>query len=466
MSALLDILRRKREDVAKRESRVPYSVLRERAVPTTRSFGEALRKSGARFILECKKASPSKGLIRENFDVAEIAGVYGEFADAVSVLTDEPYFQGSLDILRAFREKLSRPILAKDFVVGPYQVCEARTYGADAVLLMLSVLDDETYRVCADEARRLSMDALTEVHNEEELERAISLGASIIGINNRDLKTLKVDLAVCSRLLGRIAGEGRGKRIAVCESGIECHGDVLRFAGQADAFLVGGSLMGSDRLDLAVRHLIYGNVKVCGLTSPEDAAACYRAGAVFGGLIFARESPRMVDDAAAKDICTASPLRMAGVFVNDDIRRIARLASDLSLAAVQLHGEETGEFIEELRKELPGGCEIWKAVRVGETMPDIEGLNADRALLDVLDSRARGGAGISFDWSLLGKIPSDARTKRVILAGGIGAGNALRASMAGCFAIDVNSGVEITGLPGKKDHEKIKRLFDNLRKFF
>jgi indole-3-glycerol phosphate synthase/phosphoribosylanthranilate isomerase len=222
--------------------------------------------------------------------------------------------------------------------------------------------------------------------------------------------------------------------------------------------------MKEERLDLAVRRLIYGNVKVCGLTSPEDAAACYRAGAVFGGLIFARESPRAVDDAAAREIAAASPLCMVGVFVNDEIRRIAGLASSFSLAAVQLHGDETGAFIGELREELPSGCEIWKAVRVGDTLPDTEGLNADRVLLDVFDSRARGGAGRSFDWSLLGGIPSEERAKRVILAGGIGAGNAFRASMGGCFALDVNSGVEVTGLPGKKDHEKVRQLFNNLRK--
>ncbi|GHV39660.1 bifunctional indole-3-glycerol phosphate synthase/phosphoribosylanthranilate isomerase [Synergistales bacterium] len=475
MSVLDEIVARKRADVERREKGVSYADLRERAVPTTRRFGEALKRkrgkgdNGApRFILECKKASPSKGLIRESFDVDDIAGVYGKFADAVSVLTDEPYFRGGLDILRSFRERVSQPILAKDFVIGPYQVREARCCGADAVLLMLSVLDDATYRACKAEAERLSMDVLTEAHSEAELERALALDARIIGINNRDLKTLKVDLAVFARLSDKIhsSASSGGERVVVCESGIESHEDVLRLGGRADAFLVGGSLMREKRLDLAVRRLIFGSVKVCGLTSPEDAEVCYHSGATFGGVIFAPSSPRRVDEACAKEICASSPLPVAGVFVNDEVQRISRLAYDLSLSAVQLHGEESESFIEELRKELPRNCEIWKALRVRDAIPNIENLSANHVLLDTFDSNApdkRGGAGKSFDWSLIETTDARTRAEKVILAGGIDEANARLASRLGCFAIDVNSGVEIPLSPGKKDHEKVKRLFQNLR---
>ncbi|GHS95095.1 bifunctional indole-3-glycerol phosphate synthase/phosphoribosylanthranilate isomerase [Synergistales bacterium] len=464
MSVLDEIVARKRLDVAKRELAVPYDVLRERAVPTSKRFGEALKKENAPcFIMECKKASPSKGLIRENFDIDEIAGVYGKFADAVSVLTDEPYFGGSLDILSAFRERLEQPILAKDFVTCPYQVCEARRFGADAVLLMLSVLDDQTYTACAVEAKRLSMDCLTEAHSLEELERALSLDANIIGINNRDLKTLKVDLGVFARLAEKIAAASSDKeRIVVCESGIESREDVLRFRGYADAFLVGGSLMRENRLDLAVRRLLFGSVKVCGLTSPEDAFACYGLGASFGGVIFAPQSPRHVDEARAKEICAASPLPMVGVFVNDEIQRISHAALLLSLAAVQLHGEESESFIAELRKELSPECEIWKALRVRDALPDIESSRADRVLLDTFGESARGGLGKSFDWSLVESIDLSARQK-IIIAGGIDMDNAPRAARLGCFAIDVNSGVEVSGEAGKKDRKKQARLFQNLK---
>ena len=469
MSVLDEIVARKRVDLAERMSSLPYDDLRAMTVPTRRRFGAALKKPGARFILECKKASPSEGLIRKNFDAAEIADAYKNFADAVSVLTDEPYFQGSLEILRRIRARLTQPILAKDFVIDPYQVCEARFHGADAALLILSAVDDVTYKACADEAARLSMDVLTEVHDEAELNRALKLNAGIIGVNNRSLKTLKVDLGVYRGLVDRIPS---GK-IVVCESGIGSHEDILDLGGRTDAYLVGGMLMKSERIDLAVRRLIYGGVKICGLASPEDAAKSYEAGAVFGGVIFA-ESPRRVDEARAREIRSASPLPLVGVFVNEEIRKIAGAVSGAGLSAVQLHGEESGEFVAELRKELPQSCEIWKAARVRDHIPfmndakdmkDIlNGIPADRLLLDTFGENSRGGTGKSFDWSLLGEFDKNKTFRsKIILAGGIDADNARRASELGCFTIDVNSGVEVSGSPGKKDHHKVEKLFANLR---
>jgi indole-3-glycerol phosphate synthase/phosphoribosylanthranilate isomerase len=451
------IVARKRADVSERSKRVPYDILRGGAVPSSRSLASALKKPGRRFILECKRASPSEGVIRENFDIGEIAAAYKGVADAVSVLTDEPFFQGRLEYIGAVREILDVPILCKDFVIGPYQVCEARVYGADAILLMLSVLDDGAYRACAAEAARLGMDVLTEVHGESELDRALALGARIIGINNRDLATLKVDLGVASRLSPRIPGD----RLVVCESGLSSREDTLAVRG-ADAFLAGGCLMKSPRIDIAARRLIYGGVKICGLTSPDDAKKSYEAGACFGGLIFAGESPRVVDEARAEDIAGASPLPLVGVFVNDGLSRIARLADDLRLAAVQLHGEEPPEFVSELRGSLPPGCEIWKARRISDTgdIPDAGECGADRVLLDAFGEHSRGGTGKTFDWSVLeGRAGNGGR----ILAGGITPENAHRASCLGCYGIDVNSGVERTGAPGSKDFDKIDRLFGNLR---
>ncbi|MDR2523574.1 MAG: bifunctional indole-3-glycerol-phosphate synthase TrpC/phosphoribosylanthranilate isomerase TrpF [Synergistaceae bacterium] len=461
MSTLDAMAARQRAEAALRMERLTYSQLRGMTGPTTRRFGEALKRPGIRFILECKKASPSEGLIRKNFDIAEIAAAYRHTADAVSVLTDGPFFQGSFEHLRQAREALSQPLLAKCFVTCPYQVCEARFHGADAVLLMLSVLDDAAYRDCAAEAKRLGMDALTEVHGETELERALNLGAKVIGVNNRDLKTLKVDMGAFARLAGKIPP---GKTV-VCESGISSHQDVLRLSNESvhvDAFLVGTLLMKAERVDLAARRLIYGGVKVCGLTSPGDAVKAYESGASLGGVIFAEESPRYVNESAAQEIHQASPLPLVGVFVNQDPEEIARVASPLNLAAVQLHGEETGEAVAALRGKLPESCEIWKAVRVGDG--DGEKISAafatgvDRVLLDAFDKSARGGTGRRFNWALL---EGRADKSRTILAGGIDADCAFQAASLGCFAIDVNSGVE--DAPGKKNHKKLERFFENLR---
>ena len=453
MSVLDEIVAKKRADVAERMAARPLGSYADGLVPSRRSFADALARKGTSFILECKKASPSKGLIRPDFDIDKIAHAYAPFADAVSVLTDEPYFQGSFGNIPRVSEITGRPILCKDFVVSPYQIYEARLHGADAVLLMLSVLDNADYAACALAAEHLSMDVLTEVHDEEELERAVALGAKIVGINNRDLKTLKVDLGTTRRLAPKVPAG----RIVVCESGIRERADVDVLAGYVDAFLIGGSLMEEERLDLAVRRLIFGRVKICGLSSPADALAAYEAGASYGGLIFAGESPRRVDECTARAVAECTSLPLVGVFVNENVESVSRLARDLGLAAVQLHGDEDAEYIKQIRRLLPDACEIWKSLPVCGSLPDLP-QGADRLLPDTHDASMRGGTGRVFDWGVLDEC---ADRSRIVLAGGIGPENVQAAAALGCFAIDVNSGVE--SVHGKKDHEKIAKLFDTMR---
>ncbi|MDR2710366.1 MAG: bifunctional indole-3-glycerol-phosphate synthase TrpC/phosphoribosylanthranilate isomerase TrpF [Burkholderiales bacterium] len=464
MPVLVDIVERKCRDVAARMAQTPLAVLERLAEPTTRRFAEALKQPGLRFILECKKASPSEGLIRPDFDMKKIVEVYRGFADAVSVLTDEPFFQGSFANLEIARAALPQPILCKDFIVDPYQVFEARAHGADAVLLMLSVQDDATYRRCAEAAKALAMEVLTEVHDEEELIRALKLEARVIGINNRDLKTMKVDLTTTRKLAAKIPRDSLNERAIVSESGIKSRADIDELGEVVDAFLVGSRLMKEARLDLAVRSLIFGRVKICGLTSAEAARAAYEAGASWGGMIFAPESPRCVSETKAREIASASPLPMVGVFVNDAPEKIARLAHELHFAAAQLHGEESAETINKLRRALPSGCEIWKAVRVGEMMPSVEMLlketGADRLLLDAFHPSIRGGVGDRFDWVLLKQLP-ESLLSRMIIAGGVTPENVQKAHRLECCAVDVNSGVESS--PGQKDTAAIQCLFSRLR---
>ncbi len=187
-TVLNKIVRDKAQWVAARKQQQPLASFQNEIVPSERSFYHALQGARTAFILECKKASPSKGLIRENFDPVEIASVYKDFASAISVLTDEQYFQGSFDFLPLVSKTVSQPVLCKDFMIDPYQIYLARHYQADAILLMLSVLDDEQYRQLAAVAHSLNMGVLTEVISEEELQRAVQLEAKVIGINNRDLR--------------------------------------------------------------------------------------------------------------------------------------------------------------------------------------------------------------------------------------------------------------------------------------
>jgi indole-3-glycerol phosphate synthase / phosphoribosylanthranilate isomerase len=445
-----------------RKEAQPLESFKASLVPSDRDFEGQLRAGSTRFILECKKASPSKGLIRNDFSPEAIADVYGKYATAISVLTDEKFFQGDYAFLPRVRSRVQQPVLCKDFMIDPYQVYLARHYQADAILLMLSVLTDEGYNALFAVAKELGLGVLTEVSNEEELERAIALGAPVIGINNRDLRDLSVDIARTGQLAVRIPAD----RIVISESGIRNRAQVAELRQHAKGFLVGSSLMEEDDLEAAVRKLTLGQNKVCGLTRAEDAAAAHQAGAVFGGLIFVSKSPRYVDIPAARAVIAGAPLSYVGVFRNAQPATIAKTVEALNLAAVQLHGDEDTAYIEGLRPLLPAGCEIWKAVGItlgetnGEPLPALN-YPADRLLLDTVVKTAvgsqSGGTGQAFDWALLAGLDKS----RLMLAGGLNADNALQAAQVGCLGLDFNSGVE--SAPGQKDPQKLAAAFGALR---
>jgi len=203
------------------------------------------RKGNLGLIAEVKKASPSEGIIRDDFDPVAIAKTYETAgASCLSVLTDREFFQGSLDYLRAIREAVSLPLLRKDFMIDERQLPESIEHGADAILLIVSCLDDETLDHLHRLATGAGLAALVEVHNETELERALAIDARLIGVNNRDLTTFTVDLGTTERLANRLAKEGETERVLVAESGIHSRADVERLkACGSRAILVGTSLM-------------------------------------------------------------------------------------------------------------------------------------------------------------------------------------------------------------------------------
>lgn len=245
MSILETILAHKRQEVAQAEARTPLSQLEAQLAqaPAVRPFRQALLREDGRVavIAEVKKASPSKGVLRDHFDPLQLARTYAQYgASAISVLTDERFFQGHLDYLRAIRESVSLPLLRKDFLVSRYQVVEARVAGADAVLLIVAALSEAQLRDLLEYAHALGMDALVEVHTEEEMRRAVEAGAHLIGVNNRDLTTFYTTLEVTERLAPLLPPGG----ILISESGIESAEDVRRVArAGAHAVLVGESLM-------------------------------------------------------------------------------------------------------------------------------------------------------------------------------------------------------------------------------
>jgi indole-3-glycerol phosphate synthase/phosphoribosylanthranilate isomerase len=483
MSDILNkIIKHKRLEVDERIKSRSLESIKENIEHSNRSlFSSIYEKSIINnlpaYILECKKASPSKGLINRQFDLEAIVTIYDKYASGISVLTDNYFFQGRFENLTKTKQLTSLPILCKDFFIDSYQVYEARYFGADAILLMLSVLDDQTYQTLSQLASELSLDVLTEVHDENELNRAIKLDAKIIGINNRNLKDLSISLTTTKSLAPQINDhfdsssnfDSNTKPLIISESGISSHSDINQLSEIVDGFLVGSHLMASDNLEQSCKQLVFGNVKICGLTRREDIQESKRLGATYAGLIFYNQSKRSISLQTALTITNNIDINYVGVFVDEELDSIIDIAKQLKLFAVQLHGQENEHYISLLKQTLPN-TQIWKAIPVTHDstshsiLSKINQCSADKILLDT-QIKIFGGSGKTFDWELLkffdNQLDNNRKLKNdIILAGGLSDTNILDAEKIGCYMLDVNSGIETS--VGLKSKSKIKNLFANL----
>ncbi|MFH1723368.1 MAG: indole-3-glycerol phosphate synthase TrpC [Elusimicrobiota bacterium] len=449
--------------LAREKERVSEAALRSR-VPAAREpldFAAALAEGGLRVIAEVKRASPSAGAIAEGLDPVATAEDYAaNGAAAVSVLTEPEFFGGSLDHLAAVRAKVGLPLLMKDFLIDEYQLLQARVSGADCVLLIVALLGEERLRRMLAAARRLGLSALVEVHTGAEMEAALGCGARIIGVNNRDLKTLRVDLDVSRRLAARAAGRDV---TLVCESGIRTRAEIEElFRIGYKAFLVGTHLIKSGSPGRALAELLgtespMARVKICGLTRPDDACAAAELGAWAVGLIFAPGSARRVSVEAARRVTALLPEKVlrVGVFLDQPEAEIRRVDRELGLDLIQLHGAETNLLCRTLGPER-----CVKAVFLGGEEGVERALRCEAGYLLVDRPRTSPPAG-AVDWGLSGRLA--AKRPRTLLAGALtpaNVGEAVRQVRP--WGVDVSSGVERS--PGVKDERKLRDFFAAVRR--
>ena len=438
-------------------------------------FEAALRQQDFNFICEVKKASPSKGIIAEHFPYLDIAKEYEVAgAAAISVLTEPDFFKGDKKYLQEIASIVKIPVLRKDFIIDEYQIYQAKVWGASAILLICACLDVPTLTKFRELADSLGLSSLVEAHDEHEVQMAIDCGARIIGVNNRNLKDFTVDVQNSVRLRNLVQDDV----IFVSESGLETPEDiqVLR-DNNIGVALMGETFMRSPNKVEKLAYL-YGptyytpKVKMCGISKVETIPAVVEAKPDYMGLVFAPSKRQVTVDQAktlveelhkqyasrynsgagqSNDDVEQSnndEIKTVGVFVNETLETLVKIATEVNLDAVQLHGDEDEAFIQSLKERT--NVEVWKAVQI-RSAADAEvwiDSSADMLLFDAYHKDERGGTGEVFDWTSL-----DEFERPFMLAGGIDGTNVARAiRTVRPYGIDISSGIETDGV---KDDEKI-----------
>ncbi len=425
------------------------SPVKTRDVPIV-SLCEALKGPCRHFILECKCSSPTLGSINESLDADAFASVYSRYADAISVLCEPVFFGGSLKRLRRIKQQTTLPVICKDFIIDEHQIDNAYAAGADAVLLMCSVLKFDRLLKLYEYAKTLGLEAIVETATAQEAQFAIKHGFKIAGINNRDLKTLKVDFQTSFDLKFLLDDK---ERAVISESGVKSRADVLKLYPFHN-FLVGSALCKEQNPLRAVKALTLGYNKVCGINSLEALQEAIRSDAVMAGFIFVPASPRYIEPEFAQEIIDKTKaqesLYTVGVFKDQNPDEVIKIASKLGFDCVQLHGKEDVPYILRLKEAL-GGVKIIKALNI-EDLSSFEAYKTYAPHCDFIlfDSKSPG-SGQSFDWT---KIPEGIDKGRCLLSGGLNLSNLKEAMSLGFAGYDINSGVEKS--KGQKDPCLIK----------
>ena len=463
------ILEDKKREIEKSKELVSLGELRKKVFAKilaknniVRDFKGALEnKRDMGLIAEIKKASPSLGDINVLIDIKEQAVIYEKSgANAISVLTDR-HFKGELSFIKKIKEVTTIPILRKDFIFDEYQIYESYLAGADALLLIATVLDIKTLNNLVDLTHELGMECLVETHTREDMEKALKTKALILGVNARNLKTFAIDLDTISLIAKDVPRE----RIIVAESGIETYIDVIKMreAG-ATAILVGTTLMKSQDVSNTIRELkinLFPRIKICGITNKENARVIAELKPDYMGFIMnVPTSPRNVDMKTVVEIISeikesTKDILFVGVFVDQKVEELKNIISVCGLDIVQLHGNETVDDIIELKKY----AEVWKTVII-KTERDLENILTYQGIADKILLDAGSGSGNEIDLSLLENQKINVTID--IFAGGLSVNNIESLlEKINPEIVDANSKLELS--PGIKDRELVREFIRKVR---
>lgn len=419
-------------------------------------FERALRKKGLAFITEVKKASPSKGIIAEDFPYASIAEDYDNAgADCISCLTEPYWFKGKNEYLTEIKSRVNIPVLRKDFTVDEYMIYEAKAIGADAILLICAILDPvelHDYLLLADE---LKLSAIVEAHNAEEIEMGLKAGARILGVNNRNLKDFTVDVSNAGSLRSLVPRDV----LFISESGVKTRRDIeVAEHMRADAVLVGETMMRAKNKSRKLMELSGRppRVKICGMMTEEDIRKVNILHPDYVGFVFAHTRHYISPERAKELRALLDPaITAVGVFVDAPSDEVIGLLREGIIDLAQLHGQETNEMIEAIRLET--GKKVMKAVIIKEESDLKKAENYPAA--DYLLFDAGKGSGCTFSWDILSGYSG---MKPYFLAGGLNPDNVREGvDMTHPFAVDVSSGVEDEDL--SKNYDRMKALIDQVK---
>jgi indole-3-glycerol phosphate synthase/phosphoribosylanthranilate isomerase len=455
MSLLSAIIEQKRREVAS----LPSSIAMERKPLDL--VDRMLRRFPA-LIAEIKPKSPSQGFLLERSDMRSIVTAYNTYADAISVLCDHAFFGGGYDLLSEVRSMTDKPILAKEFIIDAKQIRYAAVQGADAVLLIASILQTDTLIAFLTEASSLGLGCLLEVHSERDVRKAATAYEAVpqyvqrqilIGINNRSLDTLEIDLSITERLAPMIKNAIPSVRGIIAESGISTPEDAHRLQPFVQGFLIGTSILRSENPTHFLGSLLSTTpkVKFCGMTNDADIAAAEKLHIDFIGFIFVSSSPRHISLERAQELRrSVQHAKTIGVFMDMSIEDMERHISALDLAYVQMHGTPNAKLCRALSVPV---IQAFRGVPTVETLEKFLAVGP-YILIDKEDGKDEA------DFAAIAALPQHIRS-RLFLAGGLTPLNVEEAiHTIHPFAVDCARGIE--SAPGKKDETLMESFLSHL----